>query len=184
MKLKHITISLFVLVLTVFLKSCSTDDADTGNSVNYETEILGNWTLVSHSGSYEVSQSGISTKETGSDYNYSIEFTEEPQVINTSGSYTVNVAETTPQNETSSFSYVINSNQNQQEGVFIGTWSIEGGNLITRVYDNEPNEEGSYTLTTDIVELTDNKLVLKTDESASSSADYTVAGSTTLVFKR
>ena len=154
------------------------------NTANLETDILGTWNLIEHSASRTIAETGTTIIENGSDYNYTIVITDNPKFINTNGSYNVNVDETNSQNQTSSFNYIVNSNENQQEGFHIGEWSISNGNLITRVFDDEPNGPGSYQQTSEIVELTENRLVLKTDDSASSSENYTVTGNTTLVYER
>ena len=176
------TVLLFSIIS--LFTACSSDDSETQNTTNFEIEILGTWNLISHTSSRSISETGTMIVENGSDYNYTIEFTDNPKFINTNGNYTVNVEETNNQNQTSNFNYVINSNTNQQEGFHIGEWSINNGNLLTRVYDISPNDPGSYELTTEITELTENRLVLKTDDSSSSSMNYTVTGNTILVYER
>tara|TARA_R110002020_G_scaffold73623_7_gene188910 strand:- start:2759 stop:3337 length:579 start_codon:yes stop_codon:yes gene_type:complete len=181
---KQILKTVFLLSVFSFFSACSSDDSETQNTTNFETEILGTWNLISHTSSRSIAETGTMIIENGSDYNYTIEFTDNPKFINTNGNYTVNVEETNNQNQTSDFNYVINSNTNQQEGFHIGEWIINNGNLITRVYDISPNDPGSYELTTEITELTENRLVLTTDDSASSSTNYTVTGNTILVYER
>ena len=175
-----------LLLLSVFslFTACSSDDSETQNTTNFETEILGTWNLISHSSTNSIAETGTTIVENGSDYNYTIEFTGNPKFIKTNGNYSVGVEETNNQNQTSDFNYVINSNANQQEGFHIGEWSIDNGNLITRVYDISPNDPDSYELTTEIVELRENRLVMKTDDTSSSSTNYTVTGSTILIYER
>jgi hypothetical protein len=172
-------ISMFFLFTT-----CNSDDSKTQNTINYETEILGTWNLISHTTANTITETETTIVESGSDYNYTIEFTNNPKFINTNGNYNVSVEETNNENQTINYSYVTNSNANQQEGFHVGEWLINNGDLITRVYDIAPNEPGSYELTTEIVELTENRLVLKTNNSASSSDNYTVVGHTTLIYER
>ncbi|KAB1153586.1 hypothetical protein [Flavobacterium luteum] len=182
-KRQILKLSLLISMFSLFT-ACSSDDSKTQNNINYETKILGTWNLISHISSNSITETRTTIVEIGSDYNYTIEFTNNPKFINTNGNYNVNIKETNNQNQTINFNEVINSNANQQEGFHIGEWSINNGKLITRVYDIEPNEPGSYELTTEIVELTDNRLVLKTNNSASSSNNYTVTGNTTLIYER
>ncbi|WMI69004.1 hypothetical protein [Mangrovimonas sp. YM274] len=177
----------FYLICTIILfTSCSSDSAEDSIPIsnNIEVDILGTWYLIQHSSSNSIAQTGTTITSAGSDYNYTIEFTDNPKYINTNGNYTVNMTETTSDNESSNYTYMVNSNETQQEGFHIGEWSIVDGNLITRVYDNDPFGPGSYEQTTEILELTTNKLVLKTDDSPSSSENYTVTGNTTLVYER
>lgn len=182
-KKQILKVSLLTSIFILFI-ACSSDETNTQNTINYETEILGTWNLVSHISSNTITETGTTIVENGSDYNYTIEFTNNPKFINTKGNYNVNIKKTNTQNQTINFNEVINSNENQQEGFHIGEWSINNGKLITRVYDITPNEPGSYELATAIVELTDNSLVLKINNSVSSSNNYTVTGYTTLIYKR
>lgn len=182
-KKQILKLSLLISIFFLFA-ACNYDDSKTQNDIKYETEILGTWNLISHKSSNTITETKTLIVENGSDYNYTIEFTNNPKFINTNGNYNVNIKETNNQNQTINFNEVINSNKNQQEGWHIGEWSINNGKLITRIYDIAPNEPGSYELTTEIVELTDNRLILKTNNSASSSDNYTVIGNTTLIYER
>ncbi len=182
-KKQILKLSLLIIMFFQFT-ACNSDDSKTQNAINYETEILGTWNLISHTTANTITESETTIVESGSDYNYTIEFTNNPKFINTNGNYNVSVEETNNENQTINYSYVTNSNANQQEGFHVGEWTINNGDLITRVYDIAPNETGSYELTTEIVELTENRLVLKTNNSASSSDNYTVVGNTTLIYER
>jgi len=182
-KINNSIIKLTSICLLLIIASCSSSDDDT-NSQNYETAILGTWNLIEYTSTRTISETGITETETGGNYNYTIEFANNPKFINTNGSYVVDVIETNSQNQSNSFFYQVNSNENQQEGFHIGQWSINNDNLITRVYDIEPNEPGSYQLSTTIMELTNNRLKLKIDNASSSSQNYTVTGNTILTYEK
>jgi len=182
-KINNSIIKLTSICLLLIIVSCSSSDDDT-NSQNYETAILGTWNLIEYTSTRTISETGITETETGGNYNYTIEFANNPKFINTNGSYVVDVIETNSQNQSNSFFYQVNSNENQQEGFHIGQWSINNDNLITRVYDIEPNELGSYQLSTTIMELTNNRLKLKIDNASSSSQNYTVTGNTILTYEK
>ena len=182
-KINNSIIKLTSICLLLIIVSCSSSDDDT-NSQNYETAILGTWNLIEYTSTRTISETGITETETGGNYNYTIEFANNPKFINTNGSYVVDVIETNSQNQSNSFFYQVNSNENQQEGFHIGQWSINNDNLITRVYDIEPNEPGSYQLSTTIIELTNNRLKLKIDNASSSSQNYTVTGNTILTYEK
>ena len=182
-KTKHSIIKSTIFCLFLIIASCSSSDNDT-NSQNFETTILGTWNLIEYTSTRTTAETGITETETGGNFNYTIEFTNNPKFINTNGSYVVDVIETNSQNQSNSFFYQINSNETQQEGVHIGEWSINNNNLITRVYDIEPNEPGSYQLTSKIIELTNNRLKLKIDNASSSSQNYTVTGNTILTYEK
>ncbi|TDP57980.1 hypothetical protein [Flavobacterium dankookense] len=182
-KTKHSIIKSTIFCLFLIIASCSSSDNET-NSQNFETAILGTWNLIEYTSTRTTAETGITETSNGGDFNYTIEFTNNPKFINTNGSYVVDVIQTNSQNQSNSFFYQINSNENQQEGVHIGEWSINNNNLITRFYDIEPNEPGSYELSSQIIELTNNRLKLKIDNASSSSENYTVTGTTYVTYER
>ncbi len=169
----------------LIFSSCESDDSNPySENSKIETEILGTWNLVGYTSTLSMVETEKILIENGSNYNYTIEFSTGPKFINSNGSYTVNVEETNSENQTSSFYYVITSNENQQEGVHKGEWSIDKGNLITQVYDTKPNETGSFYLTSKIVNLTPTQLILEVDNSAFNSENHTITGKTLLKYTR
>ena len=114
-------------------------------------------------------------------WDYIIEFTNNPNDIIISGTLVVNVAETNNGN-TSNFTY--NVNGDFDEGFHTDEWRIENGNLITRSFEVDPNEEGAFDLITEIIELTSNSLILRIDNAQYSSENSTRTGIRTLTYTK
>ncbi len=136
-----------ILVLGLFIISCSKDDT----TQNTSTKVIGVWNCssVDYTGTSvtKILGQSISADFIGEGYNIDFTFTlsEDPNVASTSGSHdikltTTTLGQTTVQNiEDIAFSYV-------------GTWSIDGDKLTI-------NREGETSVAT-IVELTDTSLEL------------------------
>ena len=176
-------LSIFKISILLLTFGCSSDNDsnNNNNTQNMSEDILGLWELTAYSSNSTTAETGRVVVESLSSSDYSIEFTNNPNQINVSGTLAVEVAETYNGN-TSIFNYNINGNYD--EGFHTGEWRIENGYLITRSFENDPNEEGSFDLITEIVELTSHSLILKIDNSQYSSENSTRTGIRTLTYEK
>jgi len=171
-------LQLFILLLTF---GCNSDDDSNNNTQNIAEDILGAWELTDYSSNSTTAETGIIVIESLSSSDYVVEFTNNPNNINISGTLVVEVAETNNGN-TSNFNY--NVNGDFDEGFHTDEWRIENGNLITRSFEIDPDEEGAFDLVTEIVELSSNSLILRIDNAQYSSENSTRTGIRTLTYTK
>ena len=150
----------FLGILIFIITSCNSDDSNDSISQcssDTETCILGIWNMYEYESTQFLTETWETIKEqTGSEYNYTIEFQNSPNQIISNGSYKVT------DNSNASF-FLVNSNSTQQEGYHKGEWNIvntEGRIMNTRLYDNDPLEDGATDLATEILYLVDDEMVL------------------------
>ncbi len=172
---------IFKLSILLLIFGCSSDDDSNNNTQNIAEDILGIWELSDYSSNSTTTETGRIVIESLSSSDYIIEFTNNPNDIIISGTLVVNVAETNNGN-TSNFTY--NVNGDFDEGFHTDEWRIENGNLITRSFEVDPNEEGAFDLITEIVELTSNSLILRIDNAQYSSENSTRTGIRTLTYTK
>jgi hypothetical protein len=175
-KFKILKLSILLLIF-----GCSSDDDSNNNTQNIAEDILGVWELTDYSSNSTTAETGRIVIESLSSSDYVIEFTDNPIDINISGTLVVEVEETNNGN-TSNFNYNINGDFD--EGFHTGEWRIENGNLITRSFEVDPDEEGAFDLITEIVELTSNSLILRIDNAQYSSENSTRTGIRTLTYAK
>lgn len=146
---------LFVSLLFVFA-SCSSDDDNTDNQV--EVDVTGSWEVTALEGEGEATGefSGqtvtIPFEMLGKDFDAQMLFTEDPNEIIPTGTLTLEITtiflgQTNTTEELVDFS---------TEFVTASSWSIEG-NILTYERDGQ-------TQTAEIITLTQNKMVLLTEE--------------------
>ncbi|HRE78938.1 MAG TPA: hypothetical protein PLL09_14060 [Flavobacterium sp.] len=174
-------LKIYHLLILLLIFGCSSDDDSNNNTQNIAEDIVGIWNLTGYSSNSNTIETGRIVTESLSSSDYSLEFTDNPKEINVNGTLEVLVEETNNGN-TSDFTYLVNGNFD--EGFHTGEWRIENGNLITRSFENDPNEEGAFDLITEIVELTSNSLILKIDNAQYSSENSTQTGIRTLTYSK
>lgn len=150
-------------ILFFTMTSCNSDDSDDSEdsnsqcSTDTETCILGIWNMYEFESTQYLTETGeLIKKLTGSEYNYTIEFQNSPKQIISNGSYKIT------DNSNASF-FLVNSNSTQQEGYHKGEWNTDSTNsriMNTRLYDNDPLEDEATDLTTEILYLTEDEMVL------------------------
>ena len=171
----------YQLIILLLITSCSSDDDSNNNTQNISEEIIGIWNLSNYSSNSTTTETGRVVSENLSSTDYTLEFTNNPKDINLSGTLVVAVEETNNGN-TSNFTYNVNGDFN--EGFHIAEWRIENGNLVTRSFEIDPDEEGAFDLITEIIELTNNSLILRIDNTQYSSENNTQNGIRTLSYER
>lgn len=172
---------IYHLPILLLITNCSSNDDANNNTQNIAEEIIGIWNLSDYSSNSTTTETGRVVIESLSSTDYILEFTNNPKDINVSGTIVVAVEETNDGN-TSNFTY--NVNGDFEEGFHTSEWRIENGNLVTRSFDIDPDEEGAFDLITEIVELTSNSLILKIDNAQYSSENSTRTGIRTLSYVR
>jgi len=177
-------IPIYLLALLV-ITGCKSDDEEILTTENYSDLIIGEWSLSEYSSTYTINAPELTRIEEGVEFGYTIEFKNLSKEISVSGSFRYSVQETIVQNGNSNTSNFFGKvHGDSGEGFHVGKWSIVNNNLVTRSYDVDPNEEGAFDLTTDILELTTTTLMLTIDNSQFSAEGSNQAGTTTLKYVR
>jgi len=173
---KKLQMKIFKLILfTAFISltiSCSKDDDNPAQPTN-NGEIVGVWrgTAVDYTGNTTTSGQGqtITADYVGEAYDidYTLTFAENPQEVTSDGSYSIELTTTI---------YGQSTTQNVEGLEFLssGDWTMNGNTLSITV-DNETDDA-------EIIELTDNRLVLKAVETQTSSqGGFTVTSTTEVI---
>ncbi len=161
--MKNIMPQITVYALLIFIISCGSDDNSDSPEVN-ESNLLGTWEItedkISESSilGFEGNTQNCEYNAIGSEYEYSITITENPNKIISTGSYKVTTTLNCDGVLVDEGVNVINSNENQQEGFHVGDWKIENGNLVNTYVEIEGGP--TTTIVSEIIELSDDKLVL------------------------
>ncbi|MDC8006083.1 hypothetical protein POV27_18670 [Aureisphaera galaxeae] len=174
-------IKLLYLIIPFLLIGCKSDDDGDSNTQGTSELIIGSWELVEYSRDYSINGTEVTGTEQNITSDYVIRFRNSPQDIAVSGTLTYAVEETITQNGSSNTTnFTASIFGDAGEGYHVGNWRIENGNLVTRAYETDPDEEGAFDLITEITELTSDNLTLTIDNAQYSAPGSTQAGTTTL----
>ncbi|WP_298311345.1 hypothetical protein [uncultured Aquimarina sp.] len=183
-----------LIIVSFIIFSCNSDDENRPDDSQIANDLEGTWSLVN----YELTEIGTKTvndieipynyTQIGIEYDYLMKITTQPMKIITSGIVKVNEEEVLGEGDDTFIttgSFTFNSNDNQQEGWHTGDWRIENGKLIN-LFDENPQEADAFEFETEIIELTENKLIFSINLSQDGFISETrnTTGNVTLVYEK